>query len=75
MKAYNGITLKYKGTKRNNYMSLNDMAQDLTTESLLEVLPTLNYFRNQMIIMGEVEKRNELGEEEYFTLLQDCNGF
>lgn len=74
MKVYNGVTLKYKGTRRNSYMSLTDLAQDLTTESLLEVLPTLVKLKNQMVIMTEIEKREELSEDEYFDLLDTCNG-
>ena len=74
MKTYNGITLEYRNSKRNNYMSLSDLVQDLTTETLIKVLPTLKKLKNQMVIMKEVEKRNELNEDYFFELLETCNG-
>jgi len=74
MKTYNGITLEYRNSKRNNYMSLSDLVQDLTTGSLTKVLPTLKKLTNQMIIMKEIEKRDELNENYFFELLETCNG-
>ncbi len=74
MKTHNGITLEYINSKRNNYMSLSDLVQDLTTETLIKVLPTLKKLKNQMVIMKEVEKRNELNEDYFFELLETCNG-
>lgn len=74
MTTYNGIILEYRNSKRNNYMSLSDLVQDLTTETLTNVLPTLKKLKNQMIIMKEIEKRNELNEDYFFELLETCNG-
>ncbi len=74
MNIYNGITLEYKDSKRNNYMSLTDLVQDLTTETLIKVLPTIKKLNNQLVIMKEVEKRNELNEDYFFELLETCNG-
>ena len=74
MKTLNGITLKYKGVKRNNYMSLSDISQDLTTDSLIYVLKTQKTLKSQMVIMKEIEKRCELSDDLYFDLLEGCNG-
>ena len=74
MKALNGITLKYKGVKRDNYMSLSDISQDLTTDSLIDVLKTQKTLKGQMVIMKEIEKRCELSDDLYFDLLEGCNG-
>lgn len=74
MKTYNGITLEYTNSKRNNYMSLTDLVQDLATESLIKVLSTLKEFKNQMVIMKEIELRNELDEDYFFELMETCNG-
>ena len=74
MKTYNGITLEYRNSKRNNYMSLSHLVQDLKTKSLTKVLPTLKKLTNQMVIMKEIENRNELNEDYFFELLETCNG-
>ena len=74
MKTYNGVNLEYTNSKRNNYMSLSDLSQDLTTKSLINVLSTLKKSTDQMIIMKEIEKRNELNENYFFELLETCNG-
>ena len=74
MKTYNGITLEYRYSKRNNYMSLSDLVQDITTETLIKVLFTLKKLKNQMVIMKEVEKRNELNQDYFYELLETCNG-
>jgi hypothetical protein len=74
MKTLNGIALEYKNTKRNNYMSLTDLAQDLTTETLIKVLENENKLSKQMTIMSEIDKRNELSDDKYFELLEKCNG-
>ena len=60
MKTLNGINLQYRNEKRNNYMSLSDLVKDLTTETLVNVLPTLDKFKKQMVVMCELETRNEL---------------
>ena len=74
MTTYNGTTLEYTNSKRNNYMSLPDLVQDLTVKSLIKILPTLKEFTNQMVIMGEIELRNELSEDYFFELMETCNG-
>lgn len=67
-------TLEYRNSKRNNYMSLFDLVQDLTTESLIKILPTLKKLNKQMVIMKEIEKRNEVDQDYFFELLETCNG-
>jgi len=74
MKTYNGITLKFRNEKRKNYMSMTHLVNDLTSESLIEVLSACTLFRNQMTIMKEVDKRGEVGTSEYWRLLETCNG-
>lgn len=74
MKTFNNITLQYTETKRDSYMSLGDLAQDLTTQSLIEVLPTLKKLNDQMTVMGHIEKRDELTQDDFFQLLEKCNG-
>ena len=74
MKNLNGTQLEYKNSKRDNYMSLTDLVQDLTTNSLIKILPTIEKLKKQLIVMSEIEKRNELSDEDYFELLETCNG-
>ena len=75
MKTYKGIALKFKGSKRSNYLSFGDLIQDLTTENLIKVLSKVEKFSEQMLVMTEIELRNELNENDYFDLLETCNGF
>ena len=74
MTNYQGVNLEYINPKRNNYMSLSDLVQDLTTKSLIKILPTLTHFHNQMVIMREIELRNELNEDYFYELMETCNG-
>ena len=74
MTNYQGVNLEYTNSKRNNYMSLSDLVQDLKTKSLIEILPTTTHFHNQMVIMREIELRNELNEDYFYELLETCNG-
>lgn len=73
LKQENMKTFK-ENQRRSSYMSLADMAQDLTTEKLVEMVKNESKFNNQMILMTEIEKRNELTDNEYFELLESCNG-
>lgn len=70
----NGIKLEYINEKRSNYLSLSDMVQDLTIETLIKLLPTYKEFYNQMIVISEIEKREILEEDKFYTLLETCNG-
>ncbi len=74
MENLNGTQLEYRNSKRDNYMSLTDLVQDLTTDSLINILPTIEKLKKQLIVMSEIEKRNELSDEDYFELLETCNG-
>jgi hypothetical protein len=74
MKTYNGITLEFKVTGRDNYMSLSDLAQDLTIKSLIEILGTLKSLNKQMTIMNRLEKEG-IEDNLYFDLLENCNGY
>ena len=78
MKTLNGITLKFDNKEpRNNYMSLPDLFQDLTTECLINLLGNIKELKNQMWIIRELESKrlDEIGEEKLFELLENCNGF
>ena len=68
------VNLVFRTEKRTNYMSLADMVKDLTTDCLVELLPTKEMFDDQMTIMKEIELREELSDERYFELLETCNG-
>lgn len=74
METFNGKNLKFKNESRKNYMSIPDLLKDLTTECLIELLPTFETLKNQMFVMSEIEKRNELEDDLYFELLETCNG-
>ena len=65
---------KYTTSKRPNYLSFSDKAQDLTKESLISILKTAKKLSRQMVIMKELENRNVLSDDEYFALLENCNG-
>lgn len=65
---------EFRHEKRSNYMSLSDLFQDLKTESLVNQLPKLTKFRDQMTLMKELEKRNDISQDKYFELLEKCNG-
>ena len=74
MTHYNNIKLEYKNEARKNYMSLSDLLQDLTTDSIIKILPTLNSLKCQMSVMKELDNRNDIKEDYYFELLETCNG-
>ena len=74
MITYNEITLQYRNSKRNNYMSLSDLVQDLKIESLIKILPSVKELKNQMIVMGEIDLRDELSDDDFFELMETCNG-
>lgn len=75
MNYYNGIKLEYKNQKRSNYMSQADLYQDLSTDCLIKILPTLNMLNSQMVVISKLENRvDEIGEEKLFELLESCNG-
>ena len=75
MNNYNGIKLNFIAfQKRDNYMSLSDLVKDLKTECLIKILKTLTQFKNQMIVIKELEIRNELDEDYFYELLESCNG-
>ena len=67
------IMEKYKNEKR-KYLSFSDQVQDLTTEYLIYMIPITILFKNQMIIIKEIENRNELEYVKICNLLESCNG-
>ncbi len=76
MKSYNGIKLVFKNKKaRKRYLSLFDLVQDLKISCLITLVPALLRFSEQMTVMREIEKRNEMNECKYFELLETCNGY
>jgi hypothetical protein len=74
MKTLNGINLEYNNQKRNNYMSKPDLFNDLTTDCLIKILPTLQTLKAQMSLMRILDQRN-INDNLYFDLLESCNGF
>ena len=74
MKTYNNITLKYRNSERSNYMGLSDLAKDLETETLIEVLPTIEKFNQQMLLVTEIDSRKEISQMDLCELLESCNG-
>jgi hypothetical protein len=67
------IMEKYRNEKR-KYLSFSDQVQDLTTEYLIYMIPITILFKNQMIIIKEIENRNELEYVKICNLLENCNG-
>ena len=66
---------KFRTEKRSNYMSIQDAAQDFTTEYLLSKIPSLDSMKVAKAYLSELESRIdvELTEEEYFEALDKCN--
>ena len=66
---------KFKDTPRTNYMSIEDAAQDFTTEYLLHKIPFLDSMKVAKAYLCELEGRigEELTEEQYFEALDQCN--
>ena len=73
MKTFKGLALKFRTEKR-KYLSFADCIQDLTTDCLVSIISKLEKLNNQMLVMKELEQRNELSEDAYFDLLETCNG-
>jgi hypothetical protein len=73
MKTFNGLALKFRTEKR-QYLSFADCIQDLTTDCLVSIVSKLEKLNNQMLVMKELEQRNELSDDAYFDLLETCNG-
>jgi len=67
----------FKTKPRNNYMSLSDKAQDLTTDYLINLVSSLKKLTDQLTIIRELEKRFNLGqltEDVFYNTLEKCNG-
>ena len=60
-------------------MSLSDLCIDLSTDCLISLLSRLDKLNRQLDVMRELEfrmeHRNEITEDKYFELLENCNGF
>jgi hypothetical protein len=65
---------KYRNTPRTNYMSLSDQCQDLSTEYLVKKVGLTKRLNDQMTIMNQLEKRNEMMDDDFMELLETCNG-
>lgn len=65
----------FKESPRQNYMSLQDQAQDLTTEYLIQEVIKTDLFKVAKAFLCELEDRigSELTEDEYFDILDKCN--
>lgn len=65
----------FKESPRQNYMSLQDQAQDLTTEYLIQEVIKTDLFKVAKAFLSELEVRidSDLSEEEYFDILDKCN--
>ncbi len=65
----------FKESPRENYMSLEDQAQDLTTEYLIKEVVKTDLVKVAKAFLCELESRidSELTEDEYFDVLDKCN--
>jgi len=66
---------KFKESPRENYMSLYDQAQDLTTEYLIQEVIKTDLVKVAKAFLYELESRigSELTEDEYFNILDKSN--
>ena len=55
-------------------MSFKDLANDLKTESLIEIIENSNKYADQMYCVKVIEQRDELEDDKFFELLEKCNG-
>jgi len=55
-------------------MSLTDQCQDLSTEYLIKKVGLTKRLKDQMTIMNELEKRDEMMDDDFMELLETCNG-
>ena len=74
MNFYSNINLQFKSEKRSNYMSFKDLANDLKTESLIEIIEESDKYSDQMTCIKLIEQRDELNDDKFFDLLEKCNG-
>lgn len=65
---------KWRVEPRDNWMSFPDKIQDMTTDYLKLLITELTQFKNQMSVLKELEKREELSEEEIDLIMENCNG-
>ena len=73
MTTFNNIKLAFNSNKTSrDYLSFSDMCNELTAACLIEILPTLTKMKDQMKVMGALE--NQIEDEQYFDLLETCNG-
>ena len=66
---------KFRVSPRTNYMSLADMAQDLTTEYLINKAVNSDSIKESKALLCELEGRidSDLTEDQYFDVLDKCN--
>jgi hypothetical protein len=66
---------KFKESPRENYMSLYDQAQDLTTGYLIQEVIKTDLVKVAKAFLSELDSRigSELTEDEYFNILDKCN--
>ena len=66
---------KFRVSPRTNYMSLADMAQDLTTEYLINKAVNSDSIKECKALLCELEGRidSDLTEDQYFDVLDKCN--
>jgi len=66
---------KFRVSPRTNYMSLTDMAQDLTTEYLINKVVNSDSIKECRDLLSELEGRidSDLTEDQYFDVLDKCN--
>lgn len=55
-------------------MSFKDLANDLKTESLIEIIEESDKYSDQMTCIKLIEQRDELNDDKFFDLLEKCNG-
>jgi hypothetical protein len=66
---------KFRVSPRTNYMSLYDIAQDLTTNYLIDKVVKTDKIKVAKCYLSELESRIDidLTENKYFDVLDKCN--
>jgi hypothetical protein len=68
MNYYKGVKLEFNKEKRKNYMSFPDLAPDLTTKCLVEILHKLDNLQYCVSIFKQLENRKDITEKELENL-------
>ena len=72
MQIRNGITLTYRNECKSNYRNLNELVNDLNTDTLVKIAPKERHAKYQDIIINEITKRHDLTMFGLKRLLNQC---